>query len=270
MSRSRFVSAGFACALSACITILPGAGVNVASAQQAVLNEMFGAGVHAYYANDYSRAYDALTRAIDGGINDPRAYYFRGLTNATTGRPAEAEEDFRSGAELEAVGNFGASVSRTLTRVQGPQRIEIERFRTQARLQAQAEGVARSERRYSELRQSEESVLRRPPQPKTPPEIPGTRSILPPADGPTPFDDESLATGEPQVQAEDALEGTMDDPFADDAPAQPADAAEAGSDPSEDPFGAPADNDDPFGGDPFGAPADADDDDPFGGDPFGS
>ncbi len=86
-----------------------------------------------------------------------------------------------------------------------------------------------------------------------------------------------MAVGQPKVTADDALEGAMTDPFADDsAPAGAAPAA--GGDAN--PFGGPGGEADPFGGggdagsDPFGGGGDAGGamDDPFGGgaDPFGN
>jgi hypothetical protein len=241
---------------------------SMARAQQnGVLAELYGSGVHAYHSNDYAKAFDLLTRAIDGGLSDPRAYYFRGLTRVATGRPSEAEADFRAGAEIEALGTFGPAIGRSLTRVQGTQRLQIELIRQQARLEKKTEATAQSQRRYGEVQQAEARVLREPPQPRTPPTLPGRRApVVAPADVPTPFDDDAMATREPTVQARDALEDAMVDPFADEAPepgaAQPGAAAPADDDPfggggtapAADPFGAP-----PAGDDPFGAPPEGDD-----------
>ena len=77
-------------------------------AQDAVLNHLYGSGVHAYFSNDYARACEFLTSAIDGGTKDPRVYYYRGLTFFQLGRQEEAKLDFQQGAQLEAadVSNF--------------------------------------------------------------------------------------------------------------------------------------------------------------------
>ena len=77
---------------------------NSASAQNAVLAEMYGRGVHAYYSGDLITAHDSLSMAIDSGSTDPRAYYFRGMVAYMSGRTAEAETDWQQGAELEAGG----------------------------------------------------------------------------------------------------------------------------------------------------------------------
>ncbi|MGV3483683.1 MAG: hypothetical protein ACO1RT_04625 [Planctomycetaceae bacterium] len=234
-----------------------------ANAQNAVLAEMYGRGVHAYYSGDYATAYDFLTKAIDGGINDPRAYYFRGLTAVATGREADAESDYRAGAKLEAAGAF-ASVGPSLTRIQGSSRMTIENIRQQARLEYQKSAAGRARARYGEMQAAEQRVLRERPVPATPATPPPARPVPPaaaaavPADAPNPFADG--AAGEATVDSADALEGTMTDPFADDAaPAMPGAAEPAAS---EDPFGGSAA---PAAGDPFGGnAAPAADPDPFG------
>jgi hypothetical protein len=243
-----------------------------ATAQDGVLAELYGSGVHAYFGNDYAKAYDLLSRAINGGLNDPRAYYFRGLTNIATGRPHEAQADFQAGAQIEALGVFGPAIGRSLVRVQGSQRMQLEQIRQQARLENQAEMAARAQRRYSEVQQAEAQVLREPPRPRPAPVIPGRRPApVIAADAPSPFADDAMATGQPTVQSRDALEDANIDPFADDGAAPAARPPAAAPETDADPFGG-APQTDPFGGapdaDPFGsAPADGD---PFGGDPFGS
>lgn len=271
MYRSLLVFAGLSVAVMG--TAVPGipSASRVALAQGGVLAELYGSGVHAYYSHDYPKAYELLSRAIEGGINDPRAYYFRGLTSMATGRPDEAEGDFHEGARIEALGTFGPAVGRALTRVQGTQRMQIERIRQQARLTYQAEAAAQAQRRYTEAQAAEAQVLRGQPRPRTAPPLPGRRPapVAPapaaPANVPNPFDEGAMAGGEPTVESPDALEDTLVDPFADDEAAPPAAAGQPAADEPAapaDPFGAPA-GDDPFAAPPAG-------DDPFGGDPFGS
>ena len=48
-------------------------------AQEAVLGQMYGNGVHAYFAQDYLKAHQYFTTAIEGHSQDPRCFYFRGL-----------------------------------------------------------------------------------------------------------------------------------------------------------------------------------------------
>ena len=235
-----------------------------ASAQTAILAEMYGRGVHAYYCGLNDEANQYLTMAIDNGIQDPRAYYFRGMAAYSAGRTQEAEADWQLGAELEASGRTNAAIGRSLARFQGVGRLKLEEIRQTAQLSALAAATARSKQRYGELGAADPGAASPgAPAPRaaiTPPPIP--------PDTENPFADD-LADGQPNVAAPDALEGAMTDPFADEAnPSAPA--APAGADPfagdagAADPFGGGAGGADPFGGDAGGA-------DPFGGgnDPFG-
>ncbi len=234
-------------------------------AQNAVLSELYGRGVHAYFRNDYTTANDYLSKAIDGGIKDPRAYYFRGLTVSASGDGYSAESDYRAGAEMEAAGSF-ANIGSALTRIQGSCRTAIEDIRQQARLEYQAAAATRSKARYGDIEAAGDDVLRGKPADKKLPMAPkpAPPAIPPAADNP--FSNDG-ASGEPKVESRDTLEGTMKaDPFADDAmPAPDAMAPPA----SDDPFGGgakPAADADPFGAgakpaadaDPFGAGGAAD------------
>lgn len=97
------------------------------------ITRVYGAGVHAYFSGDYQRSYDDLTDTIEAGSMDPRARYFRGLAALALGRLDEAEADFSRGALLEAAPGGNWPVSRSLERVQGHQRFQIERHRARAR-----------------------------------------------------------------------------------------------------------------------------------------
>ena len=74
----------------------------LSSAQEVVLGQLYGSGVHAYFAGDFVKAYDQLSGAIKGGSQDPRVYYFRGLAYLKLGRQPEAVQDFKQGAALES------------------------------------------------------------------------------------------------------------------------------------------------------------------------
>ena len=245
--------------------------------ESAVLAEMYGRGVHAYYAGDYTNATRYLSMAIDNGSEDPRAFYFRGIVANSSGHSYEAEADWQRGAELEAAGRANPAIGRALARFQGSARIKLEEMRQNARLQALALSGARSQQRYDEIEAAEPNVLRTPPRPPAgaaPSAAPPAAAApaAPPAGAENPFADD-MAAGDPTVTADDALEGAMADPFADDAaPAGAAPAAGGDSNPFADPGG----GDDPFGGgdssDPFGGDSGGGMDDPFGGggDPFGN
>lgn len=248
---------------------------SVSQAQTAILAEMYGRGVHAYYAGNHADAHRFLSLAIDNGLQDPRAYYFRGLVAAASGRPEDAEADWKRGAELEATGRINAPVGTALARFQGPERLKLEGIRQQAKLEALARATERSEARYGEI-EAAGSSTRPPAAPASPrpaspaPQDTATRPVAPPPAPPAaaeanPFaDDLDLSPGEPRVESTDAFGDVLDNVPAETPPATEA-APAAGE---TDPFGAPpaAASDDPFG-----APPAAGDADPFGtgGDPFG-
>lgn len=129
-------------------------------AQDAVLAHFYGKAVHRYFARDYAGAFEYLNKAIENGSNDPRCYYFRGLTYLNLGREEEAREDFQQGAKMEMLDTCQVvSVSKALERIQGRTRLMIEEYRENARLQAMVkmENVRRA--RYEELKREEARVL---------------------------------------------------------------------------------------------------------------
>ena len=122
-----------------------------------------GDGMHAYHAGDYDRAYDDLTNAIEAGTDDPRAYYFRGLAALRLGRTseAEAEADFTTGADRELVTGSMRRASQSLERVQGTDRLSLERFRARARLGQLQREREHYGRRYSTIEDASGDVRRR-------------------------------------------------------------------------------------------------------------
>ncbi len=130
-------------------------------AQEAVLGQLYGNGVHAYFAGDFVKSYDQLTSAITAGSHDPRVYYFRGLAYLKLGREPEATQDFRKGAELESRDlNRSFNVARSLERIQGAARQQLETYRVDARLAAleAADKIRRT--RFEAIKREEERVLR--------------------------------------------------------------------------------------------------------------
>ncbi|MEX2111547.1 MAG: hypothetical protein WD845_00075 [Pirellulales bacterium] len=250
-------------------------------AQEPVLEEFYGNGVHHYFSGDFGGAIAELDAAINSGSRDPRAYYFRGLAKLRMGYDGAA--DLQQGAALEASDTDQYyPVSRSLERVQGSTRQTIERYRSLARANAFAQQQRRNASRYQQLKEREQHVLRGgPPASATPataiepapaiaqPAAPGA-TIVPPA---APAE----AVAKPAVPAPPAAE----DPFAADdvaAPTAPAPApaavtpAEMPADKpaapelTDDPFGEPPATDEPAEKPAADAPA-APADDPFGDDP---
>ena len=110
------------------------AGMATGRADDPAVAAAYGRGVHAYYAGSFQQSHDALSRVVNLKTSDPRVYYFRGLAALQLGRRDEAIADFSEGADLETAGWSSRTVSLSLERVQGPDRLLLERSRMRARL----------------------------------------------------------------------------------------------------------------------------------------
>lgn len=143
--------------------VLAGMSALPGQAQDNVLGELYGQGVHAYFAGDVRTAHEMLTNAIQQGSVDPRCFYFRGLAYARLGRPDESSADFKKGAELEA-GNADRvfQISESLQRIQGRSRVQIEKYRQMARLTVRAKAHKVEQARFEQLQNAEQEVLRNP------------------------------------------------------------------------------------------------------------
>ncbi|MFM7109296.1 MAG: hypothetical protein ACKOZU_11995 [Planctomycetaceae bacterium] len=219
------------------------------------LARAYGAGVHAYFSGAYDHSYDDLTSVIeaDAEPKDPRPRYFRGLAALKMGRLDEAEADFSAGAELEARSLGGFPVSMSLSRVQGFERLQLERHRVRARVALLQQGREREQKRYSGIAEAQADVLRR------------TRPAERAVDAANPF--EPAPQPEPRPAPEPAPEPEPEpEPEPMPEPAEPASpaaepAAPGGgleAEPEAGP-GAPANSDDPFTPSEPGTPATSDD-----------
>lgn len=148
-----------------CIVLLVGGLASLwavsSQAQEAVLGQKYGLGVHAYFSGDYPKAFDHLSAAIQGGSKDPRAFYFRGLSYLYLGRGPDAVADFKRGAKLESTDiNKFYNVSKSLERVQGPGRVQLENYRMKARMTAIEQAERYRKARYETIRREEARVVR--------------------------------------------------------------------------------------------------------------
>ncbi len=179
MNRSLAVATG------AALLLLPATWARL-NAQEPVLEEFYGSGVHQYFSGNYGRAIADLDAAINAGSRDPRAYYFRGLAKLRAGYGGEA--DLQQGAALEATDTDQYyPVSDSLERIQGSTRQLIERYRAVARANAFAQDQRRNAARYQKLKEREQHVLRGP----APAAVPAT--AIEPAPAPTKVPPEAVA-----------------------------------------------------------------------------
>lgn len=187
-----------------------------------------GAGMHAFHGGDYAASFDWLSGVIAAGSKDPRAFYFRGLAARRSGREMEAEADFLEGAKLEALGEGGRTIGRALERVQGADRLLVERYRAKARTSRVSRDLEAAGRRYSTTApEPDESIFRR-----RRPEVEGD-------------DNAEKAMPKGEAAAEPPADDFAEEPRKAEAPLK----AEA-----EQPA-AGGGKSDPFGDDPFGAAA---------------
>ena len=106
------------------------------AAQDALLGEIYGNGVHAFNAGDYAKANQDLSAAISAGSKDPRReYYYRGLVLARMGKTGEADADFKKGVATSNVRHRqflpGEQVDGAHPR---RDRLALEQYRTAARM----------------------------------------------------------------------------------------------------------------------------------------
>lgn len=253
------------------------AGDRAQAQNAAALTATYGRGVHAYFANQVSLAEQLLSQVIDAGSTDPRVYYFRAMTRMRSGRSDEAEVDMQIGAAFEArdPGNRLA-IGKALERVQGPNRLLLEGFRQQARLERLQQRQQQTVDRYEQLRLREPDVLRRewpvPLEDLVEPslELPGATDKKPAPETPVPVaEPEGMKSVPTPPQPVPPAEPT-DDIFGGDAaeetdifsePQQPAAESEPPAEPAESTDPAPTE-DDPFS-EPEPSPEPVNEDDPF-------
>lgn len=208
----------------------------VTFAEDAVLAEIYGRGVHAFFAGRYEDAEESLSDAIAQGSKDPRVYYYRGLTKFSLGRLDEANADFALGAKEEVQDvALTTLASRSLARIQGGPRLLIEKARQTARKEHRAAEVAREKVRYEEFKSNEKRMLRAVPAEEAKPVEPAKTEEAKP-------EETKPAEEKPAEEAKPA------EPKAEE-PAKPADPF--GSEPAKPatpPPATPPAKDDPFGG----------------------
>lgn len=226
-----------------------------AQAQEGAYTELYGYGVHRYFAGDYQEAQRVLNDVVNSGTEDPRPLYFRGLTQHQLGMTDVAKADFEAAARLEASGKRAVNVSFALQRIQGPVRQEIEMLRLNARIAQRADDLAK---RKNRVPSAPAAGLVAPVEPNTgamPPSLSPDTPVAPAADAPAaaPAADATNPFGDDPVQPATPTAPPADNPFGG-APAEPAPAAA----PAADPFGtapaapAPAAPAAPAGDNPFG------------------
>jgi hypothetical protein len=125
--------------------------------------EMYSLGVHSYFSGNLNRADIYLYRAVELSPNDPRPYYFRGLVLLRLGRTFEADDMMEQGAAAEAAANSDAyGIGEVLERVQGADRLRLEKFRRAGKFSQANVAVENSRRRQERHERIQAQAQRRP------------------------------------------------------------------------------------------------------------
>lgn len=119
---------------------------------------IYGKGVHAFFDRNYEEAITILSAAEKKESNDPRSYYFLGLAYLRQKKSEQADQYFEKAAQLEYSGRTlrDYEVSESLRRIQGNERMRIEKIRTAERINAQ-----KREQRLMEIRYGKETATDR-------------------------------------------------------------------------------------------------------------
>jgi hypothetical protein len=99
---------------------------------QSAAADHYGDGITSYFNGRTRAAEESLSLAIEADSRDPRSYYFRAMCLLRQGRTAEAKGDMMVGAGLEAQQPRRYAIGSALERVQGPNRLMLEKYRRDA------------------------------------------------------------------------------------------------------------------------------------------
>ena len=159
---SRLTSSRSICVRSLCLmaavtaALLAGDDRSVADDSPA---QVYGRAMTAWQDGEHETADRLLSGLIADETNDPRVYYFRGLSRYAAENQDAAAVDFEAGAQLETRGSAGANIPKSLERVQGPARQLLENYRRQACRDADLQaGFYRGDRAKQQLYSSARSA----------------------------------------------------------------------------------------------------------------
>lgn len=260
--------------------------ISSTSAQSRALERLYGRGVHAYFDGQLSEAMIFFDQAVNHGSKDPRVFYFRGVTHSALGDSHSAKADFDRGADLEVNSSSQAyPVNRSLQRIQGTVRLEIEASRNLAAY-VNTTPVGNHQGQPRMIQPNTETIapgkIDLTPRVQRQPgkvNFPDVSDLEEPTDL---FDGEGEAVEVPDEPVEPQVADTTPEttetetPVADEQPVEPKEVdpfgeempAEGDDEPADDdPFGDGDSDDEPADDDPFGDGESDDepaDDDPFG------
>jgi hypothetical protein len=123
---------------------------------------LYGKGVHAFFDGDYKAALTIFGRVEYLASEDPRPYFFSALARyRLDNESAEADKYFKKAAKLEWEGRAVReyNVSDALRRIQGKERLHIEQYRTQAKIEWQKAKSISESIRYGEQSKNDQKII---------------------------------------------------------------------------------------------------------------
>lgn len=125
-------------------------------------DSIYGKGVHAFFDRDYEGAVKILQQVENSKSNDPRPFYFLGLAHLRQEKTEEADQYFKQAARLEYSGRAlrDYAVSESLRRIQGQERLRVEKIRTEELANAQKREQQLREARYGSEKAAGRDALR--------------------------------------------------------------------------------------------------------------
>ena len=125
-------------------------------------DHIYGRGVHAFFDHNYKETVTILLQAEEVKSNDPRVYYFLGLAYLRQEMNEQADQYFEKAAQLEFNGRSlrDYDVSESLRRIQGTERLRLEKIRTVERVNAQKREQLHRKARYGADNTAEREALR--------------------------------------------------------------------------------------------------------------
>jgi len=140
---------------------------------------IYGKGVHAFFDQNYEEAVKILSKVEELKTNDPRPYYFMGLARLRQKQTEQADQYFKQAAQLEYNGRAlqHYAVPESLRRIQGEERLRIEKIREEERTNARIRDQRIQEARYGAENAAARESLRHSAAPNPNENLP----VVPPA-----------------------------------------------------------------------------------------
>ncbi|MDR1923039.1 MAG: hypothetical protein LBQ66_01595 [Planctomycetaceae bacterium] len=123
---------------------------------------LYGQGVHKFFDRDYKGAIAIFDRVESLASEDPRPYYFKAIAlYRLNAKSADADKYFKLAAKLEWEGRAVReyNVPDAIRRIQGNERLHVEKYRTDAKVAWQKTESARNDIKYGYQKQRDKEIV---------------------------------------------------------------------------------------------------------------